>query len=446
MSILRIFETSKRSLLNHQSAINTTANNVANVYTEGYSRRQIDLSKLSLGFGNMSDESVTRVKTQFLDNQIWFENQAFGKQSMNEMLLNQVETVFGEPGDSGLSSILTEFWNSWSNLSNNPESDSARALVRDKGVMLCNTFNRLDNNLKNLQIQSGQEIQQKVNEVNLLINQLGSLNKQIDMHRSSDLYDQRDLLLTELSEKIDINVSENDSGTVEVLSGGYIIISEDFTNQLKVNTTQGNDGSFHTEIKTVQGDNSINISSGELGGLLEFYNTHISSYIKSMDELATTITKEVNKTHSKGFNLSGLTDINFFNSSVTGSGDMAVSKEILSDVSLISTSRESNTEGDGNIAQSISDLQFDSIIKNKTVIDNYNSIISDVGSKVQESKFIRQNQQKIVEQLNINKASMTGVSLDEEMTQLIQYEQAYEAAAKMISTVDELMQTILSMG
>ena len=91
-------------------------------------------------------------------------------------------------------------------------------------------------------------------------------------------------------------------------------------------------------------------------------------------------------------------------------------------------------------------MQFDSIIKNKTVIDNYNSIISDVGSKVQESKFIRQNQQKIVEQLNINKASMTGVSLDEEMTQLIQYEQAYEAAAKMISTVDELMQTILSMG
>ena len=70
MSILRIFETSKRSLLNHQSAINTTANNVANVYTEGYSRRQIDLSKLSLGFGNMSDESVTRVKTQFLDNQL----------------------------------------------------------------------------------------------------------------------------------------------------------------------------------------------------------------------------------------------------------------------------------------------------------------------------------------------------------------------------------------
>ena len=96
--------------------------------------------------------------------------------------------------------------------------------------------------------------------------------------------------------------------------------------------------------------------------------------------------------------------------------------------------------------QAIAELQYDELINGRSVLDNYNSLIADVGNKVQESTFIRQNQEKIVQQLQIQKASITGVSLDEEMTQLIQFEQAYGAAAKMISTVDELIQTILSLG
>ena len=279
MSILRIFETSKRSLLSHQSAINTTANNIANVYAEGYNRRSVDLSKLSLGFGNMSESSVIRVKNSFLDNQIWFENQALGKQSVSEMLLNQVESVFGEPGDSGLSNILNEFWNSWTNLSNNPESDSARSLVRDKGELLSNTFNRLDKNLKNLQTQSANELQHKVNEINQLVNQLGTVNSKIDIHRSDDLLDQRDILIMELSQKIDVHITETETGRVEVLSGGHILVSEDFVNQLKLKLSQKQNGTFKAEIKTIQGDKNLSIKSGEIGGLLEFHNDHISRFI-----------------------------------------------------------------------------------------------------------------------------------------------------------------------
>ena len=446
MSISNIFETSKRSLLNHQSAINTTAKNIANVYTDGYTRRTFDLSNLSLGFGNMSEDSISRVKNQFLDNQIWYENQALGKESMSEMLMKQVETVFGEPDDSGLASIMTEFWNSWSGLANNPESDSARSLVRDKGILLSNTFNRLDQNLKNLQRQTGIELQQKVNEINQLVTQLGTVNKNIDTHRSDDLMDQRDVLLSELSSKIDIQITENDSGTVEVLSGGHILISQNYTNQLKINKTQNNNGLFHSDIKTIQGDNSIEVKSGELGGLLEFHNIHVSSYMNSMNESAVSLANEVNKVHVQGFNLTGLSGLNFFKNTISGAGDFSLSAEILSDSSLIATSSESDVNGDNTTAQAIAELQYDELINGRSVLDNYNSLIADVGNRVQEATFIRQNQGKIVQQLQIQKASITGVSLDEEMTQLIQFEQAYGAAARMISTVDELMQTILSIG
>jgi len=446
MSILRIFETSKRSLLSHQSAINTTANNIANVYAEGYNRRSVDLSKLSLGFGNMSESSVIRVKNSFLDNQIWFENQALGKQSVSEMLLNQVESVFGEPGDSGLSNILNEFWNSWTNLSNNPESDSARSLVRDKGELLSNTFNRLDKNLKNLQTQSANELQHKVNEINQLVNQLGTVNSKIDIHRSDDLLDQRDILIMELSQKIDVHITETETGRVEVLSGGHILVSEDFVNQLKLKLSQKQNGTFKAEIKTIQGDKNLSIKSGEIGGLLEFHNDHISRFIQSIDKLAVSLANAINEFHVEGYNLKGLSGWNFFNESVSGAGDISLTPEILSDASLISTSSDSSAQGNGSVAQSIADLQYDGIIEEKTISDQYNTIIADVGNRVQESTFIRQNQEKIVSQLHIKKASISGVSLDEEMTQLIQYEQAYEASARMISTIDELMQTILSMG
>ena len=446
MSISNIFETSKRSLLNHQSAINTTAKNVANVYTDGYTRRTFDLSSLSLGFGSMSEDSISRVKNQFLDNQIWYENQALGKESMSEMLLKQVETAFGEPEDSGLANIMTEFWNSWSSLANNPESDSARSLVRDKGVLLSNTFNRLDKNLKNLQKQTGIEIQQKVNEINQLVTQLGTINKHIDTHRSDDLIDQRDVLLSELASKIDIQVTENPSGTIEVLAGGHILISENYTNQLKTHMTQDSNGLFHSNIKTIQGNKNIDVISGELGGLLEFHNIHVSSYINSINESAVSLANEVNKVHVKGFNLTGLSGLNFFKDTISGAGDFSLSAEILSDSSLIATSSEPDVSGDSTSAQAIVELQYDEIINGKSVLDNYNTLIGDVGNRVQEATFVRQNQEKIVQQLQIQKSSITGVSLDEEMTQLIQFEQAYGAAAKMISTVDELMQTILSLG
>ena len=157
------------------------------------------------------------------------------------------------------------------------------------------------------------------------------------------------------------------------------------------------------------------------------------------------LSKEVNKIHVQGFNLNGLSGLNFFNDKITGAGDFALTAEILSDSSLIATSSDSDAQGDSNIAQAISDLQYGELINGKPVLDHYNSLIADVGNRVQEAMFIRQNQEKIVQQLQIQRASVSGVSLDEEMTQLIQFEQAYEAAARMISTVDELMQTILSL-
>lgn len=445
MSISQIYEATKRSLLTQQSAINTAAKNIANANTEGYTRRRINLSKLSLGFSEMNGESVTRVKNQFVDSQLWYEKQELGKQSMNEMLLKQVEGIYGEPSDSGLNNIMNEFWNSWSNLANNPESESARAIVKDKGVMLAHTFNRLDKNIKNVQLQVGGEIEQKVSEINGIVKQIKLLNTQIGNGGSIDLLDQRDMLIDNLSSKIDIQVNNPDNGSLTIISGGNILVSGGHYNELIVNTSQTSDGVFNIEINKINGNKNINISSGELGGLLDFHNNYVAKNIQKLNTIANNFKSAINDIHKTGYNLNSVTGMAFFSENTSGAGDFSVADEIISDPSLIASSASIDTPGDGSIAQLMADLKYGDVINGETIEDFYTGVVTELGNQVQQAKFIKDNQARVIERLNNQKANVSGVSLDEEMTNLIKFEQAYQAAARMVGTVDELMDTVLRM-
>ena len=140
-----------------------------------------------------------------------------------------------------------------------------------------------------------------------------------------------------------------------------------------------------------------------------------------------------------------MTGMNFFANNISGADDFRVSEEIFRDPSLIATSSTIDAVGDGSIAQAISDIQFESCVQDNTISDFYNGLISNIGNRVQEAQFMRRSQEMVVQNLENQRDSISGVSLDEEMTKLIEYEQAYQAAARMIATVDEMVQTVLNM-
>jgi len=449
MSISRIFDISKRSLLSHQSAINTTAKNIANVNTEGYKRRRVNLSQLGFGFsglsGSMSPRGVDRIRQQFAESQLWYENQNLGKYQTDEMLLTRTEDIFGEPGDSGLANVLTEFWNSWNDLANNPESQSVRSLVRDKGVLLANTFNRLHSDLKNFQKQIGVDVQEKVKQVNQLINQIRTINEQMGVSASDDLLDQRDLLVNELSQLLNIEVRENQDGNITVSTGGHILVSGSDVNELDTEVSTEN-RALSVNVIFKLGNRSANITSGELGSMIEVINKQIPEQIEQLNTLAKSISERVNEVHSSGYNLDGATGIEFFQTGITQADELKVSDAILKDSTLIASSAASGESGDGSIAQSIFDIQFESIIQNNTVADFYNSLISRVGGSVKEAAFLRSSQEMVIQNLQNRRDAVSGVSLDEEMTKLIEYERAYQAAARMISAADEMIQTVLNLG
>ncbi len=450
MSISSMFEIGKRSLMAYQSAINTTSENISNVNTEGYVRRRPDLSDLTIGMAGIgrvgigvSADDISRIRQSFVDQQLWYENQDLGKYGSDEMVLSQIEQIFGESTDAGLSTVLNQFWGAWNDLGNDPESQSARTLVRDKGELLASTFNQIDTNFKNMQEQIGNDIQTKVKTINQILNQISDINKQFKTADAPGLLDERDRLITQLSQLVNIDVREKDNGNVTISSGGIILVSDNEVNEFTAELKQ-NDGNYQAIIKYKNVDREADITSGELASLTDTLNKRIPDYMSKLDELARNIASRVNEVHKGGYNLSGITGISFFADDVTGAGNFRLNSAVSKDPSLIATRTSTSASGDGSIARDVFDLQYESFVQGSTTSDFYTALLTQVGNELKTSQSSKESGQLIVQHLQNQKDSISGVSLDEEMTNLIQYQQAYEAAGKVVKTVDEMVQTLLN--
>ncbi len=446
MPISNIYELGKQTLLAYQSAIQTTSGNISNSNNENYARRRVELSQLVGGFSGIgiSVEKSIRLRQEFAEHQLWNENQHLNEFTTNNELLRQIEGIYAEDTESGITALLTEFWNSWSNLANDPENEYSRAIVRDKGVLLSNSFRRIHSDLVEMQDQIRPEIDAHITEVNQILEELSRINQRIRSGRSDELLDQRDQLLKKLSSEIDIKVKEQDSGMVNIYLDGYVLISDDTINTIRAQQSSTNDENKIT-IYLGTSDKTINVGSGKLKALIKAHNEEIPDQLHNLDQLAVHIANSVNTIHEAGENLAGSTNISFFASDVSGAADFRVNSAIVNDLSLIASRRPAEGEGSGSIAQDISDLQYASTLNGSTDMEFYHSVMTQLGNKIQEADFQEQSQQLIVEQLQNQRDSVTGVSLDEEMTHLVQFQQAYQAAAKIVTTVDEMVNTVLGM-
>ena len=446
MPVSNIFEIGKQSLLAYQSAIQTTAGNISNSNNENYARRRVAISQMLGGFSALgfNPEESVRMRQRFAEQQLWSENQSLNEYSTSNMLLSQIEDIYAEDTESGLSTLLSQFWNSWSDLANDPESDYARAIVKDKGLLLTNAFGRMHEDLKQMQAQIRPEIDSRISEVNQILQQISSINQKLRYENAPDLMDQRDQLLSNLSSELDIKVKEKETGEVSIYADGYLLVSDSTVNTLRTEVVNIDD-SYEMHIYWGDSDKELNPGSGAIQGLLNSHNVEIPDHLSKLDQLAVQLADTVNGVHESGENLSGITNISFFDSVVTGAADFKVNGAILNDISLIATRQIGEGEGSGSIAQSISDLQYNKGMNGSTTMEFYHGILSQLGNKIQESGFLQQSQKLIVEQLQNQKESITGVSIDEEMTRLVQYEQAFQAASKIINTVDEMTTTLLNL-
>jgi flagellar hook-associated protein 1 FlgK len=469
------------ALLSQQRAITVTGNNIANVNTPGYSRQRLNMETnrpMDTSFGpvgmGVQTTTVARVYDRFLGVQVNNESANLGRWEAQKGALERVEVVFDESGGYGLNQALSDFWNSWQDLSMNPSGTNERLVVAAKSQALADAIRQKYADLEQAQTDIDAAVRSGVEDINRLTAEISDLNQKIASTEAggtvnaNDYRDSRDLALKQLSEIIGINSFEDADGRVVVSVGNGDVLVES-GNNYALTTTDAADG--HADIfwsnntgvpvnlSRPAPPKSCEITSGKMAGWLQTRDTKIESYKVQLNDLAENLIAEVNAKHTVGLDRNGDPGVDFFSRGGTpplpclGAADMEVNPEILDDPNLIAAATAltalwtTTGPGDASNAAAIADLRTSLAMSGGTATfdDAANALVSQVGHDVQEAKTYQSHQADMLAYLDNYRESVSGVNLDEEMVNLVKYQAAYNAAAKMISMGDEMLNTLMNM-
>lgn len=446
-----------RSLMAQQHAVNTASHNIANANTPGFSRQRVRLEAMpglaaspgipSAG-GGVDSLSVRRVRDVFVDYQIRLANQAAGRFEARASSLQKAELVVNEPSDNGLRAVLSQFWNSWRDLANQPESSAARTAVIQAGGTMTSTATRIYESFVRLRGEADARVIQDVTEINGLTANIANLNEQIARmsavgDQSSDLRDTRDLAMEQLSRLIDIQYVDRADGRIDVFVGGHTLVTSGTSYAI---TGVANAGNLNFVDLRFQADNTaVVVTDGELRGLLDQRDGDLVNRITDLNALLGQVITDVNAAHAAGFGLDGLTGRAFFTG--TNASNIAVNPVVSANTNAVAASTTlAGVPGNAGNANAISALQYAKPLLGATATydEFYQSFISSLGSTSRQFEQLDVSQSILLEHLTQVRESASGVNLDEEMVQLMSYQRAYEAASRLVSVIDEMLDTLIN--
>ncbi len=453
--LFQTLEIGRRALLAHQGALQTIGHNIANVNTPGYTRQRINLSatfpedslygKLGTGVG-VND--IRHVRDLFLGEQLRQETKSFGQWSYKEKIVSQVEQIFSEPQDNSLSDLMNRFWDAWGDLSTNPDSVSNRVAIVEEAKLMANSFHELATQLDNLYQSVDSEIVSTTGEINKLTGEIARLNEQIKIQelgnsRANDLRDARDTLINDLALIIDVNTITQPNGTTTVYIGAMTVV--DGADHLEISSKELNiNGQVKHELYWAKSNIVVKNLNGQLNGMIEVRDKIIPKYIDQLDELSRTLIAQVNQVHNSGYGLNQTTGVNFFSTQFTDAANISINTELILDPSKVAAS-VSGEPGDNRTALQMLNLRNAKVMQNNasTISDFYNGLIGQMGIESNTAKSVTKNFELLINQIENAKQSVEGVSLDEEMTNLIKFQHSYDAAARVITAMDEALDTVI---
>ena len=551
-NIFSVLNTAKLGLQTNQTAIEVVGHNIANVQTEGFSRQEVTLEanrprRVGLAFlgTGVRATSVTRKFDQFLFNQILSESGTLGNFDIRNTFFQRLETIVNESSGVSLNNAMSEFFLAFDDLASNPTNLGARTAVLSTAGTLVSVFNQLGSSLNQQRINLDGSITAEVTDINGMLDEIAELNRSIIQLENgntpaNDLLDQRDLLVKQLSEKLDVQlIDTNDSKTMLTLSGGSPLVVG--TTVFHLSTAANLDNRGFKDVLVDDGMGGTNnvtaeIQGGEMRGFLDMRDVETLGLIDQLDRLAAGLMEQVNGVHQQGVGLDGSSGNLFFETltptvtigsqnlgtptvtavnaspstvtvdkyqlqftspvnfdvfnlttnqtvatglvvggtvnianglSITTGGlpvigdtvnisisedaalKMALSSTVLNDTSKIAAGLSGT--GDGQNALNISNLQNSLVFSaggftpgagTSTFDDFYNSMVGGLGAGSRSSQTILSQQEGVMLQLNSQRESISGVSLDEEMVNLIKFQQAYAASARMITVIEEMFDVL----
>ena len=500
--IFGTFNVANKGMQAAQVASHTTGHNISNANTEGYSRQRVELkADLAFTLGGVGQlgsgvkmDSIIRMVDDYVTKQIRQENGTFGQYSAKSEILNQIEIIYNEPSNTSLNFNLGEMFDAWTELSKNPEMLTSKSIVVEKSKTVAETLNHIANQLEGLKNDTINLIEINAKDFNTIVESLDDLNKQI-FNTSvkglspNDLLDQRDLKLKELSNLIEFEASFDKFGRVEINLSGQEVLTGNGV-QLEMSVVTGVDGDKVTvskggdsqkpDIETKNSGYEVGqiilnkkdedfetdpieiiepkIETGQIAGYQEAL-VEIQDQIDKLDDFAVTMAKVINKAHKDGdwqgsfFNWKDVD--NDGNPDIRAAGIQV--NTALEDNSLVNAGKgPTPPEGDGSLALAIAGIRNKHYVYDRdsgTVTENsngntiegtYNSMITNIGISKEQSDNMISNQELLLNQLVMRRESTSGVNIDEEVTNLIKFQKSFDANARVIQVLTEMLDTLIN--
>ncbi|MDD5308894.1 MAG: flagellar hook-associated protein FlgK [Deltaproteobacteria bacterium] len=461
-NIFGTLNTARLGLMAQQAGINVTGQNVANVNTEGYTRRRVVLGSMPgppLGGGGVNILGLKRYFDKFSTDRLVTEENLLGYASQRSEVLSQCSEMFNDLEGSGLGDVLDSFWGSIRQLESSPSDVTVREEVIARGDELADTFNRVSKEIESVRRSIDDILRASTVEINSKTEEVARLNDEISIDMTqgvdvSDLLDRRDQLVREVSKQVSISCFENDQRQINIfLEGGMPLV--DGKNQSRLNVSQSAaPGAAPVEYVSTNGqvsDVTRMIKGGALGAAIEVRDTVVPGFIADLNQLAYDVATRFNAQHVVGYGLDGVNGRNFFTplASVANAASLfQVDAGAASDPNVIAAAEDpSMLPGDNRNALDLAALADMDLAGGGTVTFNeaYASLVGNVGVETRRANDEVAMRTTSITHIEAIRDSSSGVSIDEEMTNLVQYQRAYQASTKVLSVVDEMLQTLLSM-
>lgn len=434
-----------------QTALHTTAHNITNSNTERYSRQRVEMKSdyphTMHGVGQIGTgvrmETIIRAVDDLVSKQIRDEGGSLSQYGSKSEVLGQIEVIYNEPSDTGLNFSIGEVFSSWQELAKNPENISSKAILVEKSEAFSDTFNHIRNQLDSVNNDIDSMVAKDVVDLNAKLKNLDSLNNQIFSiaikgYVPNDLLDQRDKLLREVSDIVDFDIEIDQWERVSLKNDKISLLDAGKDGLYEISENNG--------ILEVNGE-EINLRKGSIKGFLEA-KVELEQQIDDFDNFGESFANAINQGHTtndEGNPVDGAIPFFVYD---PASKKLEVNSELINNNSLVLTGKTyDSAPGDGSRALKIAkikDLEISFGGNISTIENRYNSMITDVGISKEHADNMVTNQNVVLRQLDMRRESTSGVSIDEEVTDLIKYQKAFEANARVIATLTEMLDVLIN--
>ena len=461
MGLTDILSTARDAMTAQTFGLTVTGQNVSNVNTPGYVRRQAVLETREMGTGNFGGVNVAgirRVADQFVEQRHLSLTGLSAEASARDQLLGQAEALFNDFAGTGLSSSMNAMFSSFSAMASLPNDPTTRATVLGRAETFSNQVRTTADQIANFRTELFSQARDVVGEINEKLDQVarlsGSINEaQAAGQEPADLKDKRDALLVELTKQIEVRTYTDGNGQLVVQGPGVTLVQGDTARHLGLDVDS--DGSVKVLAQTLNnagagGDVTKFLSGGELAGIIKVRDEDVVEMQDDLDEFAFNLAAQINSVHSAGFGLDGQGGRAMFDAGATvkgAAGALRVSADVAGQPNnLAASSSSAALPGDGSQAMLLAGVADGPVagLNGLTPGEAYGRLVGRVGQRKQDAATTLDTRDAMTAQVEVMRQSVSGVSLDEEMVAMTQYQRAFEAASRVFTTADQLLEDLIN--